>query len=53
MESNPEKLFQNINLEPNVIKNTLANAKVTQSLIEVIKESGIFQTEKKIGNLLH
>ena len=52
MENNPEQLFKNINLEPNVIKNTLANLKVTQALLEVIRESGISKAEKKIGNWL-
>jgi len=54
-EVNPEvrKQFENINLEAKVIDNTLANAKVTEALLATIKEAGVTQADKKIGNLLY
>lgn len=50
-EANPEfrKQLEKINLEPKVIDNTLANAKVTEALLATIQEAGITECDKKIG----
>lgn len=50
-DTNPEirKQLENINLEPKVIDNTLANAKVTDALLKTIAEAEVTQCDKKIG----
>ena len=52
-EVNPDlrKQLESINLEPKVIENTLANAKVTENILNTIKEAGITTCDKKIGTL--
>ena len=53
-EVNPEfrKQLENINLESKVIDNTLANPKVTEAILNTIKEAGVTQCDKKIGTQL-
>jgi glutaminyl-tRNA synthetase len=53
--ANPESRTQleKINLEPKVIDNTLANAKVTEAILATIQEAGITECDKKIGNLIY
>jgi len=50
-DANPEvrKQLEKINLEPKVIDNTLANAKVTEAILATIQEAGITECDKKTG----
>ena len=50
MEPNFEETLKNIGLDATVIKNTLANPKVVQSISEVLKAANIYKCDKKIGN---
>lgn len=45
----PEKRFTSIGLDPNVVKNTLANPKVTTSLLAVLDFAKVTECNKKIG----
>lgn len=47
--TNAEQRFLNIGLEPTVVKNTLANPKVTASLIETLNFANVEKLDKKAG----
>ncbi len=47
-----ETRFNKIGLDPNVIKNTLANPKVTASLLTVLDFANLNECSKKIGSYL-
>ncbi len=46
-----KKLFVDIGVEPKVAEDTLKNAKLTQSLLEVISFSKLTSSEKRVGNI--
>lgn len=45
----PEQRFLNIGLDQTVVKNTLANPKVTANLLEVLDFAKVDKCDKKIG----
>ncbi len=47
-----KKQFVDIGIEPKVAEDTLKNAKLTQSLLEVIGFSKLTSSEKRVGNIL-
>jgi hypothetical protein len=48
-ESNTRTILEKINLDSKVIDNTLANAKITASILETLKLAEVTECDKKTG----
>jgi glutaminyl-tRNA synthetase len=48
-----EYMFRNIGLEERVVKNTIANKKVSNTLATILEKANVEKCEKKLGHLLY